>query len=137
MKCVNTSTIQSSTLLSINPSNNFCQELEFKTHSQENTFKKFEIISDKNKQYSRRSSLRIEVTKFKESDAGDAMEKIQKCCNVMCIPFTANEIDRAHDIRKSFLDKELKKKVRLMIIKFKPRRPATLLKRDTNVGVFM
>ena len=135
MKSVNTSRIQSSTLLSINPSNNFFQELEFKTHSQENTFKKFEIISDKNKQYSRRSSLRIEVTEFKESDAGDNMEEIQKCCNVMCIPFTANEIDRAHDIRKSFLDKELKKKVRSMIVKFKSSRSATLL--DTNVGLFM
>ena len=42
------------------------QELEFKIHSQENTFKKLEIISDDNEQHSRRSCLHIHGIEFKE-----------------------------------------------------------------------
>ena len=47
------------------------------------------------------------------------MEEKEKCCNVMGIPFNENEIDRAHDIGKPFLDKEQKKKVRSIIVKFR------------------
>ena len=51
------------------------QELESKTHSQENAFKKLERISDDNEQYSRRSCLRIHGIEFKEGDSGDVMEE--------------------------------------------------------------
>ena len=44
------------------------RELEFKIHSQENAFKKLEIISDDNEQYSRRSCLRIHGIEFKEGE---------------------------------------------------------------------
>ena len=44
---------------------------------------------------------------------------VEKCCNVMGIPLDENEIDRVHSIGKPFLDKEWKKKVRSIIIKFK------------------
>ena len=37
----------------------------------------------------------------------------------MGIQFNENEIDRGHGIGKSFLDKERKKKVRSIIVKFK------------------
>ena len=47
------------------------------------------------------------------------MEEIEKCCNVMGIPFNENEIDRADGIGKPFLDKEQKKKVKSIIVKFK------------------
>ena len=87
--------------------------------TQENAFKKLEIISDDNEQYSRRSCLRIHGIEFKEGDSGDVMEELEKCYNVMGILFNENEIDRAHGIRKPFLDKEQKKKVRSIIHKFK------------------
>ena len=67
-------------------------ELEFKIHSQENAFKKLEIIPDDNEQHSHRSCLRIHGTKFKEGDNGDVMEEIEKYCNVMGIQFNENEI---------------------------------------------
>ena len=95
------------------------QELESKIHSQENAFKKLEIISDDNEQYSRRSCLRIHGIEFKEGDGGEVMEEIEKYYNVMGIPCDENEIDRAHGIGKPFLDKERKKKVRSIIVKFK------------------
>ena len=48
------------------------------------------------------------------------MEEIEKCYNVMGIAFDENEIDRAHGIGRTFLDEERKKKVRSIIVKFKP-----------------
>ena len=95
------------------------QELESKIHSQENAFKKFEIISDDNELHSRRSCLRIHGIEIKDGDGGEVMEEIEKCYNVMGIPFDENEIDRAHGIGKPFLDKGRKKKVRSIIVKFK------------------
>ena len=53
------------------------------------------------------------------SNNGDVIEELEKCCNVMGILLNENEIDRAHDIGKPFLDKEQKKKVRYIIVKFK------------------
>ena len=93
------------------------QELESKTHSQENAFKKLDIISGDNDQCSRCSCLRIHGIEFKEGASGDVMEELEKCYNVMAIPFNENEIDRAHGIGKPFLDKEQKKKVRSVIVK--------------------
>ena len=95
------------------------QELEFKIHSQENVFKKLEIISDDNEQYGRRSCLRIHGFEFKEGNSGEVMEEIEKCYYVMGIPFNENEIYRAHGIGIRFLDKKWKKKVRSIIVKFK------------------
>ena len=95
------------------------QELESKIHSQENAFKKLEIISDDNEQYSRRSCFRIHSIEFKKGDSGDVMEEFEKCCNVMGIPFNENETDRAHGIGKPFLHKERKKEVWSIIVKFK------------------
>ena len=92
------------------------QVLEPKIHSQENAFKKLEIISDDNE---RRSCLCIYGIEFKESDSGDVREEIEKYYNVMDIPFNENEINRPHGIGKPFLNKEQKKKVRSIIFKFK------------------
>ena len=50
------------------------QELESKIHSQENTFKKLEVISDDNEQYSRHSCLRIHGIESEEGDSGDVMD---------------------------------------------------------------
>ena len=58
--------------------------------------------------------MRIHGIDFKEGDGGDAME-IEKCCNVMDIPFNKIEIDRGHGTGKPFLDKERQKKV---LVKF-------------------
>ena len=65
------------------------QELQFKFHSQENVFKKLEIISDYRKQYSRRSCLCIHFIEFKKGDGGD-----KKYCDVTGISFNEKEIDR-------------------------------------------
>ena len=90
------------------------QKLESKIHG----FKNLKIISDDNEQYSHRSCLRVYGIEFKEGHSGDAMEEIEKCYNVTGIPFNENEIDRAHGIGKPFLDKDLKKKVRSIIVRF-------------------
>ena len=95
------------------------QNLESTIHSQENAFKKLEIIIDDNEQYSHRSCLRIHGIVFREGDGGEVMEEIAKCYNVMGIPFDENEIDRAYGIGKPSLDKKRKKKVRSIIVKFK------------------
>ena len=58
------------------------QELQLKFHSQESAFKKLEIISDYNKQYSRRSCLCIHVIEFKKGDGED-----KKYCDVTGISF--------------------------------------------------
>ena len=50
---------------------------------------------------------------------GDVMEELEKYYNVMGIPFNENEIDRTYSIGKPFLDKERKKKVWSIIVKFK------------------
>ena len=62
---------------------------------QENAFKKLEIISNDNEQSSRRPCLHIHAIEFK-GDGCDVMEEIEKCYNVMGIPFNENEIDRAY-----------------------------------------
>ena len=55
------------------------QELQYKIHSQENGFKKLELLSDDNEQqYSRRSCLRNHGIEFKEGDGGEVMEEIEK-----------------------------------------------------------
>ena len=58
-------------------------------------FKTLIIISDDNKQYTRRSCLHIHGIEFKEGDSGDVMEEIGKCYNVIGISFNENEIDSA------------------------------------------
>ena len=63
--------------------------------------------------------MRIHGIEFKERDGGEVIEEIEKCYNVMGIPFDENEIDRAHGIGKPFLDAEWKMKVRSLIVKFK------------------
>ena len=55
---------------------------------------------------------------FKEDDDGDVKEEIENCCNVIGIPFNQNEINRVHSAGKPFLDKERKRKVRSIIVKF-------------------
>ena len=82
------------------------QELESEIHSQKNAFKKLEIISDDNEQYSRCSCLPIHDIEFKEHDGGDIMEETENYYNVMGIPFDESEIDRARGIGKPLLDKE-------------------------------
>ena len=84
----------------------------------ENVFNKLEIISHDNEQYNHCSCLCIHKIEFKEGDGGEVMKEIEKCYNVMSIPFDENKIDRVHGIRKPFLDKEWKKKVRSIIVKF-------------------
>ena len=95
------------------------QQLESKIHLQEDMFKKLEIISDDNEQYSRCLCLHIHGIELKEGDGDEVVEEIKKCYNVMSILFDVNEIDKVHGIRKPFLDKEWKKKVRSIKAKFK------------------
>ena len=47
------------------------------------------------------------------------MEELEKFYTVMGVPFNENENDRAHGIGQPFFDKERKKKVRSITVKFK------------------
>ena len=87
------------------------EELESKIHSQENAFKKLEIISDDNEPYNRRSCLRIQGIKFKDSGVGKVMEEKEKYYNVLGIPFDKKEIDGTHDIGSPSWTKNGKEKL--------------------------
>ena len=95
------------------------QELESQIRSLEHALKKLGKISDGNEQYRRRSCLHIYGIKFKEDDGGNVLDEIEKYYNVMDNPFNETVIDRAHGIGKPVLDRERKKKVRFIMIKFK------------------
>ena len=69
--------------------------------------------------------MHIHDIEFKEGDSGDVMVELEKCYNVMGIPLNENEIDTAHGIVKPFLDKEWKKKVISIIVKFKSWKACT------------
>ena len=47
------------------------------------------------------------------------MEKVARCYRDMGIEFNQNEVDRAHYVGKSFIDKKKKKNVRSIIIQFR------------------
>ena len=102
------------------------EELESKIHSQENAFKKLDI-------YGRRTCFHIHVILFKEGDDDDVMEAIEKYCNVIDIPFNENEIDRTYGIGKPFLNKQRKKKVRAIIVKFKSSKALHFIKLDQKI----
>ena len=53
--------------------------------------------------------VRINGIDYKSNEEDDFMEKVARCYRDMGIEFNQNEIDRAHYIGKSFIDKKKKK----------------------------
>ena len=78
-----------------------------------------EIKCDDNEQYTRRSSWRIHSLDFNGDKDNNVMEKLEKSYRDMGIEFNQNEMDHAHYISKSFIDKKDKRKVRSIITKFR------------------
>ena len=95
------------------------EELESKLVINQNVIDNLVIKCDDNEQYSRRSWLRVHGLEFNSDNDEGVMKKVEKCCKDMDVEFNENEIDRAHYIGKSYVDKMKNKKVRSLIIKFK------------------
>ena len=99
--------------------NTAIEELESKLAIKQNIIDNLEIKCDYNKQYSRRSCLRVHGLDFSSDEDEGVMKKVEKCCSDMGIEFNQNEIDRVHYIGEPYMDKTKNKKVRSLIIKFK------------------
>ena len=87
---------------------------------QENIINQLLIKCDDNEQYSRRNCLRIhgiESTKHEKID--DVWKKVKDCYESVQVPFAQEDIDRAHRIGTEYKEKNLGKKVKSMIVKFK------------------
>ena len=81
------------------------EDLESKLAMKKTALDNLEIKCDDNEQYCRRWCLRIYVLDFNSDEDNDVMEKVEKCYRDMGIEFKQNEIDRAHYIGKSFINK--------------------------------
>ena len=75
---------------------------------------------DDQEQYTRRYSLRINnIPTKEEGEREDVMKVIEECCGEMDTPFSRSKIDRAHRIGRVTTDKNTKKKVQPIIVKFR------------------
>ena len=86
------------------------EELESKLAMKQTAIDNLKINCNDNEQYSRRSSLRIHGPDF-NNEEDNVMERVEKWYRDMGIEFNQNEIDRAHYIGKSFIDKKKKEKL--------------------------
>ena len=75
-----------------------------------------EIRCDGNEQDSRRSYVCIHGLDFNSDENNNLMEKAERCCRDMDTEFIQNEIDCAHYIGKSFIDKKKKKKLDQLLL---------------------
>ena len=97
--------------------------LESTTPLHQNALEKLELTCDDNQQYSRQSCLRIHGIEFNSNEDSDiVMNKTGKSYGVMALEFNESEIDRANYIGKPPIDKNTKKKCKLIIAKFKSRK---------------
>ena len=103
----------------IKEQNTKIEELESKLAMNQTAIDNLEIKCDDSKQYSRRFCLRIHGLDFNSDEDNNVMEKVERCYRDMSKDFNQNEIDCAYYIGKSYIDKNRKKKVRPIIIKFK------------------
>ena len=86
----------------------------------ENTIDQLLIKCDDNEQYSRRSCLRIHGVEVNENEDEDGiMNVLEDCYSSVNLQFYANDIDLAHRIELPYTDKNLGKKVKTIIVKFR------------------
>ena len=102
----------------VNAQNKKIEELESTIAVQNNVIEKLKIDTDMNQQYSRRSSLRIHGVQVPERDGKEDINSvIKECYSKLDIPFSNDNIDRAHRIGKSYVDKFTGIKVKSIIVK--------------------
>ena len=65
-------------------------ELQPKIAIQDNALQKFEIKSDDNEQYSRRSRIRIHGVQYNENDDISVINKVERCCDEIGVKFDMN-----------------------------------------------
>ena len=94
-------------------------ELQTKIAIQGNALQKFEIKSDDNEQYSRRSSIRIHGVQYDENVDISVTNKVERCCDEIAVKPDMNEIYSVNYIGKPIFDTDSKQKVRWIIVKFK------------------
>ena len=94
-------------------------ELQTKIAIQGNALQKFEIKSDDNEQYSRRSSIRIHGVQYDENVDISVINKVERCCDEIAVKPDMNEIYSVNYIDKPIFDSDSKQNVRLIIVKFK------------------
>ena len=79
-----------------------------------------ELRCDDNEQYSRRSCLRIHGIQLPNDDNNENMDEIlDDCFKKVNLPFDKNDIDRAHRIGNSYIDKNSGERVKSIIVKFR------------------
>ena len=94
-------------------------ELEGKTAIQANTIDQLIIKCADNKQYSRRSCIRIYGIECSDDERNDnVLERVKECYEEMNLAFQDENIDRVHRIGKTCTDKNTGKKVKSIIVKF-------------------
>ena len=87
-------------------------ELQTKIAIQGNALQKFEIKSDDNEQYSRRSSIRIHGVQYDENVDISVINKVERCCDEIAVKPDMNEIYSVNYIGKPIFDTDSKQKVR-------------------------
>ena len=87
-------------------------ELQTKIAIQGNALQKFEIKSDDNEQYSRRSSIRIHGVQYDENVDISVVNKVERCCDEIAVKPDMNEIYSVNYIGKPIFDTDSKQKVR-------------------------
>ena len=87
-------------------------ELQTKIAIQGNALQKFEIKSDDNEQYSRRSSIRIHGVQYDENVDISVINKAERCCDEIAVKPDMNEMYSVNYIGKPIFDTDSKQKVR-------------------------
>ena len=87
-------------------------ELQTKIAIQGNALQKFEIKSDDNEQYSRRSSIRIHGVQYDENVDISVINKVERCCDEIAVKPDMNEMYSVNYIGKPIFDTDSKQKVR-------------------------
>ena len=104
----------------ISEQNDKIYELESRVAIQDETINNLLTKRDNNKQYSRRSCLRIHVIESNSNEKNeDVIEKIRECYSASELPFNEEVIDRVHRVGREYMDKITKKKVKSIIVKLK------------------
>ena len=95
-------------------------EIESIIATHENTIDQLLIKCDDNEQSSRRSCLRIHGVEVNENEDEDGiMNVLEDCYSSVNLQFYVNDIDLAHRIELPYTDKNLGKKVKIIIVKFR------------------
>ena len=94
-------------------------ELEGKIAIQVNTIDQLIIKCNNKEQYSRRSCLWIHGIECSNDERNAiVLEMVKECYEEMNLPFQDENIDRVYRIGKTYIDKNIGKKVKSIIVKY-------------------